>query len=264
MSVTVLSLVFVSCEKELVPYNDPTCRVNFQYMGGGYTTEDLENNYGDSDSYSTTTFSFIYDGNGTDRDTLWFDVGVSGFLYDYPRAIGVEQLTVPDSVGVNAKPGVHYVAFDDPEVASFYSVPTNRSYAQIPVILLRDPSLEQGDVMLRFGFVPNEYFVPGFSKMSYRTIHIIGRLEEPSYWLDWIFGVWGPVKHQLMIDWTGDKWDTDYNYDFAFMETAYQDYIHDVLTRKLEEENQKRIDAGLDVYKEADGTPVDFTPVEEY
>lgn len=255
-----VAFAFTSCEKELEPYSDPTCRLGFVY---GLTDGKLEDNY-IGDSYSTTSYSFIYDGNGTDRDTLWFKVGASGFLKDYPRLITVEQIMIEDTVD-NAEAGVHYVAFTDPSVASYFTVPANANSVEIPVILLRDPSLGQKDVVLRLGLVDNEHFKIDFRMKSYRTIRITARTTEPRYWSEKFFGKWGQVKHELMILWTGEPWDEDYCLEFAYYtESAYREYLSYWMAKKLEEENQKHLEETGDIYREADGTPVDFTPIVEY
>lgn len=253
-----LLVLLASCEKELVPYNDPICRLNFQYWddftSSWMTTEDLEG-YSD-DSYSTTSYSFIYEGI-TDRDTLWFQIRTSGFLSDQPRPIALQQITVPDTVD-NAESGVHYVPFDSPELAAAYTVPANTDTLRIPVILLRDPSLETKDVVLRFGFAENDYFEPGFKSMSYRTIYISARLSQPTLWESYYFGEWGPVKHQLMIEWTGETWDDSYLTELYNGDSGYIYYMAEWFSKKLEEENEKRAATGLEPYTEADGTLVAF------
>lgn len=153
--------LFASCEKDLEPYSMEECRLNFRYYYSFYdrwmTTEDLESS---DDSYRTTVYSFVYAG-GVERDTLWFPVQTSGFLSDVSRPIALQQMTVPDTVD-NAEEGIHYIAFDDPAVAHLYQVPANTDTLSIPVILLRDKSLDSKDIVLRFGFKDNGVFKPGF------------------------------------------------------------------------------------------------------
>lgn len=262
LAVAVLTLTFASCEKDLESYNDQTSRLNFVYGSiFRYTLADLEKYYA-GDSYNNKSYSFIYDGNGTDRDTVWFKIGVSGFLKDYPRPVAFQQITVGDTVD-NAEAGLHYVAFTDPALTSCYTVPANVDTLNIPVILLRDPSLEKKDVVLRFGFMENDYFQVGIPEMSYRTLWITARLVEPKLWPADYFGKWGQLKHELMVKWTGKKWDYAYNLEFYASEYAYRNYLSDLMVKKLDEENKKRIEAGEDIYREANGTPVDFTPIED-
>lgn len=261
-----LVCALASCENDLEPYNDPTCRLNFMYedpyYGGWLTTEEeIEDRY-DDDSYSTTSYSFIYAG-GVERDTLWFKVRTSGFLSGEPRPIALRQVEVPDTVG-NAVPGVHYVAFDDPSLASFYTVPANADTLSIPVVVLRDPSLDTEDVVLRFAFDANDYFQPGFPMTSTRTVYLSARLSRPMSWYDNMFGAWGPVKHELMIQWTGERWDDAYFAELFAGDSQYIYYMMEWFARKLAEENAIREANGEGPYTEGPeygNAVVDFTPI---
>lgn len=244
-------LLLASCERELVPYSDPTCRINFLYGEEGHWLSEgyIEQNLKDG-SYCTTSYSFIYAG-GVERDTLWFKVRTSGFLSDQPRPIALKQIAVSDTID-NAEPGVHYMAFDDPALAQFYQVPANADTLSIPVVLLRDPSLEQKDVVLHFGFDGNDYFQPGFSTMSSRTIYISARLTEPNNWYKNYFGEWSSLKQELMIQWTGEAWDEAYLAEFYKGDTNYIYYMMEWFSRKLAEENALRESRGEEPY------PIEF------
>ena len=181
-------MMFASCENDLEPYSDPDCRLNFiyyDYFGDQMTTENIEESY-DDDSYSTSSYSFVYAGN-PERDTLWFKVGVSGFLSDQPRSFALEQVAVPDTVD-NAEPGVHYVAFNDPSLSALYTVPANADTLSVPVVLLRDPSLDEKDVVIRFTFADNGNFQAGIPEMSTRTVYITARIAQPSMWAEYYLG----------------------------------------------------------------------------
>ena len=246
-----LLFMFASCEKDLEPYHTPDCRLNFVYGNGILlTSNELKNRV----DYDLTNYSFYYQGN-PERDTLWFKVGTMGFLAGESRAIALQQITLEDTVE-NARPGVHYVPFDDPELAGFYRMPAHQDTLSIPVILLNDPSLKSQEVILCFGVKDNGVFKPGYSMMSSRRIRYTAEATRPAAWMDGFFGDWGPVKHQLMIEWTGEKWDNDYirkKYDEDY---SYMEYINQWLHYKLEEENAKRVAAGKDVYREANGKEV--------
>lgn len=99
--------------------------------------------------------------------------------------------------------------------------------------------------------------------MSVQTLHISGRLNQPSKWsayyCDYYFGTYGQKKHELMIEWTGKNWDDDYLDEFFGGDPGYVDYMAHWFKVKLEEENQKRVDAGLGKYTEDDGTIIEFT-----
>ena len=252
-----LVCALASCENDLEPYNDPTCRLNFMYDYNGewMTTEDIADRY-DDDSYCTTSYSFIYAGS-LERDTLWFKVRTSGFLSDQPRPIALRQVEVPDTVG-NAVPGVHYVPFDDPSLASLYIVPANADTVSIPVVVIRDTSLNTEDVVLRFSFEENDYFLPGFEATSTRTVYISAIISQPANWRPNYFGTWGAKKHELMILWTGDTWDEEYLAELYSGDLNYVYYMKEWFARKLAEENAIREANGEEPYTEKDGTRVTF------
>jgi hypothetical protein len=87
-------------------------------------------------------------------------------------------------------------------------------------------------------------------------------LSKPGNWstnyLDYIFGDYGPVKHRLMIEWTGKAWDEDYIDELSSGDDAYFYYLQEFFAEKLEEANAERLAEGLDVYQEEDGTIVSF------
>ena len=124
-------------------------------------------------------------------------------------------------------------------------------------MLLRDPSLDEKTVVLSFTFADNGYFSPGYELMSTRTIFFTAKPVEPSNWSDAMFGDWGPLKHQLFMEWTGERWDVDY-INSLYDDATYPEYINTWLHNKLEEENTKREAAGLGKYEEEDGTEIEY------
>ena len=68
------------------------------------------------------------------------------------------------------------------------------------------------------------------------------------------------MKHQLMIEWSGQPWDDTYITEMYNTDSGYLDYMDQVFAKRLAEENAIRKSQGLDVWREADGTEVDFTP----
>ncbi len=251
-----LLATFSACEQDLEPYSSTDCRLNFVYLDytGAVMTSDRV-----TEAERTSSYSFITAGAGsTERittDTLWFDVSTMGFLSDHDRPIRLEQVSTGKD---DAIPGVHYVAFDDPAFTRCCFVPANQNQTQVPIIVLRDPSLEEHDVTLVFRLAENEYFKPGYTGLTERTLYIIDRLLEPSNWSQQYFGIYGPVKHQLMIDWTGEAWDESYIRSLLSGDVGYLSYLNEFFRLKLEEENAKRLEAGLDIYKEKDGSEIRF------
>ncbi len=240
-------LAVTACQQELPVYETPECHLNFllkEYFFGEIV-----------EGADKVEYSFVYHGD-IDRDTLWFDIQSMGFLADENRPLELCQVMLenPDS---NAVAGTHYVAFDDPKYAKMLYMPARKETTRIPVVLLRDLSLKDKEVILKFTFKENDYFSVGYPDYSTITITLTDRLSKPDTWDDYymdylIGGTYGPVKHQFMIDVTGQTWDAD------FVEKISQD--RDVLYywiariwNALQEYNQSHEEPLC----ESDGTPVE-------
>lgn len=256
----IAALIIASCTQEdITGFLMPDSRLNFQYFdANGDEVVDVAEM---TDEMRIYPFSFVYSGLNAERDTIWLPATTMGVLSSEARPYALRQIQVEGVL--NAQPGVHYVSFNDPEVQNLYQVPSDSNHVLIPLILLRDVSLKDTTVILEFGFAENAYFKPGYAEWATRVVEISDRLMKPSNWdmleLDvYYFGVYGEVKHQLMIEWTGQTWDDAYIEEFINGDYAYQNYLVDYCVKRLKEENAKRIAAGGDVYREKDGTPVDF------
>ena len=262
-ALTLLPLA-TSCEKDLPKYSTPDAWLNFVYYDYSgeqvILTEDLEKIEDITNTYYSFVMSSISEGKELTEDTVWVEVATMGFLSDKNRTVELEQIATD---GNDAVPGVHYVAFNDPQLLAKSYVPGGTNTALIPIVVLRDASLEEKDAVLRFTIKDNGIFKPGYEAMSVQTLYISGRLNQPSKWstyyCDYYFGTYGPKKHELMIEWTGKNWDDDYLDELFGGDSGYIDYLAHWFKEKLKEENQKRIEEGLDVYREDDGTEVEFT-----
>lgn len=258
-------LVLAACnDDDFSVYDSPDCRLNFLFYNSDSSVMAVENV---TDQIRLRAFSFVLESNvEAVRDTIWLDASTMGFLSDETRPFALEQIRVE---GVkNAEPGLHYVAFDDPEVTSFYQVAARKNRVSLPVIVLRnDEALQDTTVVLKIGFKDNGYFKPGYEGIDTRTIEITDNLAQPENWytgyphwaLGNYIGDYGEVKHRLMIEWTGKVWDAAYIEEFMNGDSAYMSYMTSWLMKKLQEENAARLDEGEEVYKEKDGNPVDFS-----
>lgn len=233
--------IFSSCEKDLPLYSDSQARLNFYYK---------DNRVSDS----LVSYSFSYHGN-VQEDTIWFEVLTMGFPADYDRSFELEQ------VDGDAVAGTHYVSFDDAAIKEkFFKVKANAVSARVPVVVLRDASLKDKQVKLVVKIKDNGIFAPGYDETNYKIVRITDRLSKPDAWdgrMDYYFDPYGSVKHQFMIDVTGDMWDDDYINSFID-DFGYVSYLKSKLRVALEEENARRAAQGLDPLAEADSTPVTF------
>lgn len=247
--------LFVSCEQDLKPNPDLVndARLNFVYR---YFDGSLIPAANVTDASRTASYSFISASvkkkKEIARDTLWFDVETMGGLSDKDRAVKLVQIPSDEQ---NAISGVHFVPFDDADFQKNCVIPAGKSQAKIPVVLLRDVSLQEQQAILKFAIGENENFKPGYNGLESRIIVMKDYLTKPAKWTG--LGAYGRVKHRLLIDWTGQPWDD------AFMANLLKDqgyfrYMQSFAITKLKEENSKRTAAGLPKYQEADGTVVSF------
>lgn len=261
-------LAAVACnDDDLAKYDTPDCRLNFLYYASDSTSLKTQSVTDEMRKYS---FSFVLSSAvEAERDTVWFDVETMGFLADEERPVALRQIPVE---GVkNAEPGVHYVAFDDPEVTALCRIEKGKSRGRIPVILLRAEELEEVTVVLKFGFQENEYFIPGYEGLDSRTMEITDRLSQPTNWYTrygqgrgWCIankiGHYDELKHRLMIEWTPLAWDEECIRQIMEdeLDGAYVSYIYSLLSKKLREANEQRKAAGEEPYKDKDGDLISF------
>ena len=244
----IISSIFISCEKELPLYDDPQSRLNFYYT---------------NDADSLQSYSFNYH-PGKDRDTVWFEVRTSGFVSQEDRSFQLEQIPV-DSF--NALPDVHYVSFDDTNYQKNFTIKGGATSGRIPIIVLKDPSLDKETVTLKFRIKDNLIFQTGNVENEYKLLTITNKLSKPQAWqtlMLFYFGHWGPVKHQFMIDHSGQKWDDDYLNslgvtDLANCDQAYLAYLRDKLANELYQVNMERMMNGEGWLTDSDGTIIQFT-----
>lgn len=246
---TLLSvIVLASCEEDLPLYLDQQARLNFVYS---------------SAADSVLSYSFVYN-SSIDEDTLWVEVETVGFLSDTDRSFQLQQIPTGDH---DAVPGQHYQSFDDPAYQKFLIIPAHETTTHIPIIMYKHDSLSENDVHLKIAVKDNENFVKGYEGWRYKVATISNKLVKPTSWgryPDYFFGNWGPVRHQFMIDVTGQKWDDEYLgvtlgfNNLASVDVNYILYLQNKLRRALEEENARRVAAGLGYLAEADGTIITF------
>ncbi len=251
-----------SCEKELESYSHQESYLNFRFQKSN-GDDMLNSELASSNSVVNTPVQYNFKTHGTiQQDTIWLQAKYIGFVTDYDREYTLEQIEVAGAD--NAVPGVDYVAFDNPEAQRVMVVKAGESNFLVPVILLRSSGLQKKDAILKVRFKENKNFKNGFSNMQTRIISFTDRLTKPAVWdeynLDLLFGSYGDVKFQLMLDWSGLSWSDEFISEMYTTDKAYFDYLSALFKKRLAEENAERQSRGEDVWREADGTAISFSP----
>ena len=257
-AVALLFAVAASCDTDLPTYDYPNDGINFVD--------------------SVATFSFVYGDPDATQESFMIKITTMGDVPDRARRVDLRQELTGEN---DAVPGVHYVAFDDPSMAALHVIPAGVAELEIPVILLRDPSLENMEVVLKIRVKDNDNFGVGLVGSEFTRLTFTDRLTRPSEWNGggyddayWL-GAYGTAKHRWMIETTGEKWDDDYLYNvIGFDKTntsttnnpniyrndnwddGYWTYLSGVLKRDLAAYNEELGSAGP--LTEDDGTVVSF------
>lgn len=247
LPVVALSALMMSCEVSVDSWSGAD-RLNF---------------FTDRVTDTVINYSFVYQTDDTEYDTVWLEVRTQGEVRNTPRE--VKLVAVKPYAGIQAQPGVHYVDFEstsiDPKLKAMYAIPAGANSAKMPIVLIRDASLQTKTVQLRIVFEGNDYFLPGFSgNDSHRDIIFTDMLSKPQIWdaaVSHIFGEYGQVKHRFMIEKSGLAFDNEwmektftwtcYTYSdgteywyWAPADEDYLDYLAAWFQKKLDEENAER------------------------
>ena len=169
---------------------------------------------------------FFYMDESIQRDTVYLSVHTIGDPEKRDRKVFLEQITeydieyeydnkgnLVDSVVTEkpnkAIPGVHYVPMDDPEMKNLLVVRADSVTLEVPVILLRDTSLQREEYRLCLQLVATEDFLLGESEHLSGVIVITDKLSKPSFWdsrvEQYYFGVYSTRKHEFMYEIAGEK-----------------------------------------------------------
>ena len=92
--VFMITALMMSCEEKYDMYSEPDNRLNII-------------------SDTLINYTFTIKPASVMLDTVWVRVQTMGLLSDQDRVVKFEQV---EADSLNAEPGVHYVAFDDPRV----------------------------------------------------------------------------------------------------------------------------------------------------
>lgn len=236
--VLLLPLIVAACtQNEMLSYeNDPAI-----YFAGN-----LENQ---SDSVN---HSFFMLSSEIAKDTVLVRINIMGELSSQARPVAVVQTNAGAEEAAVA--GTHYVPFDDATLKPLYQVPAGKEFVDIPIVFIRDASLDSTKVRLELSLTTNEYFRPGIVEKQRFVLTTTDLIEKPSAWdTRWYMFLgrsWGSVKMRFIIDITGyTDWYTTPT-DMALMQ-----YFGAIAKQKLIEYNAAHPD---DPLREANGDLVTF------
>lgn len=259
--ILIFSVLFAGCKKKDVP----------TYSGESYVQFEGE-------KFVEINHSFVYSGKEATRDTLYIECRAMGATVDYDRYLKLRQVpeytmeyeyndngykidSVLVEMGDQAIAGQHFVAFESPEAEKLLVIKKGCITSKIGIILLRDISLKEylNGVRLNFEIIPSDDFKVGEVR-AYKARVVVGdRLFMPTGWNKYyngglhgakpnyssVFGWYGPVKHQFMIDATDYRWDTGF---FTMINKEHDAVLYTYqseLIEKLAIYNAKRATDGL-------------------
>ena len=214
LAAALITIAAAGCQKDKYYLFNDVGRIqfgpdpSFQYRSG-YELAD-----------TVKAYTFIYEDQMVHRDTVFFDIYTIGGTSGKDRQFKLAQIQVPGVL--NAEPDKQYAGFDNPDATANFIIKADSVHCRVPIILLRDASLKDTNVVLRFQVVENSDFKTGQADNLWRQIGFTDRLSQPGRWdasfSKYYFGDYSTVKHKFMIDSTGKRWDDD------FITEIYADY----------------------------------------
>ena len=212
-------------------------------------------NFADS---TTQSYTFIYDDASITGYDFYIRIQTIGDVVNYDRKVKIVQVpeydvtyeyddqgnvtdTIKTVIPNMAVAGKHYVSFDDTAAQAEWIVKANSNTASIPIKLLRDASLDSETVRLRVSIAESDDFQMGEVHKREFTLKFSDRLEKPVFWniniTNQTFGVWSAIKHQFMIDATGERFDDEWWNTNVNGVTGAQSHYQNFLKNKLVEFN---------------------------
>lgn len=198
-----------------------------------------------------TTIKYSFFKTAGHYDTVYFEVQTMGMPADYDRAFAVYQSNTDDPKAAVA--GKHYIPLDGDVMEQYLKVPAGKVLDSIPLILIRDESLETGLYVIDLKLEENSHFRLTPAGKNKTTITLTAMVTKPSTWEDsWsrYFGTWGAEKMKFLILATG--WP---DFEVVPKDQTYIQSMESEARQKLLEYNQENPENPL---AEANGTLVDF------
>lgn len=220
---------------------------------------------------------FYYMDQSILRDTVYLSIHTIGDPENRPRKIMLQQITeydieyqydnkgnLVDSIVTEknnkAVPGVHYVPMDDPEMENLLYVQPDSVTLEVPVILLRDTSLQREEYRLCLQLVATDDFLLGEHDHLSGVIVMADKLSRPGFWdsrvEQYYFGAYSERKHEFMYEVAGEKIDDEW-YARLSQDYAEQTYFTNKFKNALDEYNNDpdNIAQGLAPMREEAGNP---------
>lgn len=181
---------------------------------------------------SDEVYTFAYFPLERQKDTLDIEIVTVGEVTNYPREIRLEQITkewkyiydtddttkIVDSLWIDMPyPAVEGKHFETIVENGKLVLPANQNVLHLKVVVLRDDEeIQKNARTLKLALLPSKDFELGEPLKLEKKIVISDKLERPTRWKDSSYevqtylGPWSEVKHRLLIDVTGKRWDNDF------------------------------------------------------
>ncbi len=194
----VAGLLLTACEEQILNKFEAAPSLWF-YRGA--------NNSKGAIQRDSVNYSFFLAGSKT-VDTVWVEVRLTGALSDQARPLPIVQT---NQEGVNpAVAGIHYEAFDHPDIAPKMVMPANKTSVAVPIVVKRTPQMDDTEFRLDLAIATNDYFTYGLEGMQTYTVKITAVASQPAMWENLstngyfvTFGAWGQEKMRFLIDYVG-------------------------------------------------------------
>ncbi len=220
-------------------------------------------------------YSFVYAGSDVEKDTITLRLNIAGNMAPTDRTFKIKQVksygfiyekddfgNILDSAFIElpnqALPDVHYQDISNKN----FIVPADSLGAYFNVVVLRDETLKSTDYTLSFEVQESKDFLPGNASLQKVTLTLSDQIEEPSLWYEQVIGntalfsvmaYYGKVKHQLLIDVTGQTWDD--NFIANDLTEEYLVFYKNLAVQELNRINDERQAQGLHKLREDDSNP---------
>ncbi|SEM72439.1 protein of unknown function [bacterium A37T11] len=220
----------------------------------------------DTKAITTGYSTFYYQEPGVKYDTVLFHVRTVGTLPQKTSYVKFKAFadTTASPAFPDAVAGVHYVSFEDAQLNLLWKLEAGQYEGYLPIVTIRDASLKNATYQLHFRIDTSADFYPGNSDHTEGIVYISDKLSQPSNWTyNFFLGTYGPVKHQFIVEQSGEKWDADFITSIG-TNTSLQAYYLFKFSQALNVVNAQRKAAGQTELRENPADPtsaVTFPPL---